>query len=176
MPDPSKPCFTANPDSKNTLGKRLMIFAWRERHRGKTNHSMYATGVLTFPSWCIHQRKLIQQTSGHASIDGMQQYQRTSFGQEEAMSKVLISAQLTTRIFLSGRQKFHHSSLLLSRWIFGAVIYDTIYNGPFHLDTCLNLSLPTPLSLTQSVKSLFPTYEHYYCLTVNAAVFFPFSI
>ena len=51
----------------------------------KTNHSLRATGV----SEAGVPDKIIQEQSGHLSMDGLCQYQRTTSEQEEDVSKVL---------------------------------------------------------------------------------------
>lgn len=56
----------------------------------KTNHSLRATGVSTLFQAGVPE-KVIQQRSGHLSLDGLRQYQRTTVDQHEAVSKVLAS-------------------------------------------------------------------------------------
>ena len=56
----------------------------------KTNHSLRATGVSDLFQAGVPE-KMIQERSGHLSLDGLRQYQRTTLMQDEAVSRVLTS-------------------------------------------------------------------------------------
>ena len=55
----------------------------------KTSHSLRATGVSSLFQAGVPE-KVIQERSGHRSLDGLQQYQHTTIGQQQ-VSKVLAS-------------------------------------------------------------------------------------
>lgn len=54
----------------------------------KTNHSLRATGVCNLFQAGVPE-KLIQQRSGHHSLEGLRQYQRTTLDPEKAVSRLL---------------------------------------------------------------------------------------
>ena len=85
----SKPWYTAKPIGKNTLASMVKEICAHGNIAGrKTNHSLRATGVSDlFHAGVPH--KIIQERSGHLSMDGLRQYERTTTEQEESVSKVL---------------------------------------------------------------------------------------
>ena len=56
----------------------------------KTNHSLRATGVSNVFQVGVPE-KLSQERSGHLSVDGLRQYQRTTTSQHQAVSTVFAS-------------------------------------------------------------------------------------
>ena len=90
--DPTTPWFTAMPIGKNILVKLVKDMCKEANLEGnKTNHSLRATGVSSLFQAGVPE-KLIQQRSGHLSLDGLRQYQRTTLEQEKDVSGVLASA------------------------------------------------------------------------------------
>lgn len=67
--DPTKPRYTANLTGRNTLGKFVKEICDKGNIDGhKTNHSLRATGVSDLFQAGVPE-KLIQQRSGHLSLD-----------------------------------------------------------------------------------------------------------
>ena len=89
--DVSKPWYTAKAIGKNILGKMVKGICVDANIPGrKTNHSLRAMGVSDLFQASVPE-KIIQERSGHLSMDGLRQYQRTTTEQEEDISKVLAS-------------------------------------------------------------------------------------
>ena len=89
--DASKPWFTANPIGRNTLNNMVKEICRDGEIAGeKTNHSLRATGESTLFQAGVPE-KIIQERSGHLSLNGLRQYQRTTLGQQEVVSKLLTS-------------------------------------------------------------------------------------
>ena len=61
----------------------------------KTNHSLRATGASTMFQSSVWE-KIIPTTTGHGSWDALHTYEKTSFQQHQAVSKVQMSTQLTS--------------------------------------------------------------------------------
>ena len=94
--DPSKPWFTSNPVGKNTLSKMVKEMCSESGVNGeKTNHSLRATGISDLYQAGVPE-KVIQERSGHLSISGLRQYERTTLGQQQAVSRILSSREGTT--------------------------------------------------------------------------------
>ena len=77
VPDnPAVPWFTSVPIGKNTLSKMVKIMCEQASITGKrTNHSLRATGITTMFQAGLPE-KVIQDRSGHRSIDGLHKYER----------------------------------------------------------------------------------------------------
>ena len=56
--------------------------------KGKTNHSLWATGATRLFEANVPE-KLIQERTGHCSIDALQMYERTSVTQQKEASSVI---------------------------------------------------------------------------------------
>ena len=86
-----KQWFTARPIGRNMLSKMVKEICQEGGINGrKTNHSLRATGVSDLFQAGVPE-KMIQERSGHLSLDGLRQYQRTTLMQDEAVSRVLTS-------------------------------------------------------------------------------------
>ena len=87
--DPTQPWFTANPVGKNSLSKMVKEMCIKAGITGlKTNHSLRATGVSNMYQAGVPE-KLIQERTGHLSVDGLRHYERTTVGQQAAVSRIL---------------------------------------------------------------------------------------
>ena len=81
--DVSKPWYTAKAIGKNTLAKMVKDICVDASICGrKTNHSLRATGVPDLFQAGVPD-KIIKEQSGHLSMDGLHQYQRTTSDQGE---------------------------------------------------------------------------------------------
>ena len=79
--DPSKPWFTLTPVGKNRLNKLLKeMCVAAGLSNSFTNHSLRAYGATAMFQAGIPE-KLIQQRTGHRSIDTLRKYERTSESQ-----------------------------------------------------------------------------------------------
>ena len=61
----------------------------------KTNHSLRATGASELYHAGVPE-KIIQEPTGHLSLTGLRNYERTSDKQQKAVSHILQSKQTTT--------------------------------------------------------------------------------
>jgi len=85
--DPSKPWYTSIPIGKHTLHTKSMC-AQAGICGHKTNHSLRATGATE-----LYKRgapeKLIQERTGHRSLEGLRTYERSDDDQHKAASLLL---------------------------------------------------------------------------------------
>ena len=87
--NPSAPWFKIVPIGKNTLSKMLKNMCERAGISGEyTNHSLRAYGATTLFQAQVPE-KLIQQRTGHRSLDALRQYERTSTTQLFDVSNVM---------------------------------------------------------------------------------------
>ena len=61
----------------------------------KNNNSLRATGALDLYQADVPE-KLIQERTGHLSVSGLRHYERTTVGQQQAVSRILSSTDGTT--------------------------------------------------------------------------------
>ena len=85
--------FTTTPVGKNTLSKDLCVEAGVSGQ--KSNHSLRATGCTELYQASVPE-KVIQERTGHLSLAGLRQYERTSSKQQEVVSRILASKEPTT--------------------------------------------------------------------------------
>lgn len=122
--------FTANPIGKNTLAKIVKEMCEEGNIKGrKTNHSLRATGVSDLFQAGVPE-KLIQERSGHMSIDGLRQYQRTTLGQEEAVSKVLTTGSTYNQHLSLQQTRFAPQHITPAPQMSFSGCSVTIYNSP----------------------------------------------
>ena len=87
--NPSAPWFKTTPVGKNILGtmiKRMCNNAGISE--GFTNHSLHAHGATTLFHADVPE-KLIQQRTGHHSVEALHQYERTSQSQLLDISNIM---------------------------------------------------------------------------------------
>ena len=90
--DPSQPWFTSTPVGKNTLNNMMKQMCQNAGISQQfTNHSLRAFGATKLFQAGVSE-KLIQQRTGHRSVEALRQYERTSSAQlldvSNAMSNV----------------------------------------------------------------------------------------
>ena len=86
---PSEPWFKMTPVGKNTLGTMVKRMCDRAGISGGfTNHSLRAYGATTLFRAEVPE-KLIQQRTGHRSIEALRQYEHTSESQQVDVSYVM---------------------------------------------------------------------------------------
>ena len=91
-----QPWFTITPVGKNTLVKMVKdICADAVIGGSKSNHSLRATGATELYQAGVPE-KVIQERTGHLSLAGLRQYERTSEKQHEAVSQVLAAKENVT--------------------------------------------------------------------------------
>ena len=93
----------------------------------KRNHSLRATGVSDLFQAGVPD-KIIQERSGHLSMDGLRQQQRTTSEQQEDVSKVLASGCSYVSIQQSHQQVMPQRTYPTVQNFSGCSV--TIYNGP----------------------------------------------
>jgi len=87
--DPFAPWFMSTPIGKNTLGKMLAtMYADADISGHKTNHSLRAYGTTQLFRAGIPE-KVIQDRSGHRSLEGLRKYERISDKQKQEACKAL---------------------------------------------------------------------------------------
>ena len=87
--DPSKPWFTTTPIGRNKLGVMLKQMCQDAGIDGRySNHSLRAAGATTMFQAGVPE-KLMQQRTGHRSIEGLRRYERTSETQLVDISNVV---------------------------------------------------------------------------------------
>ena len=90
---PGQPWFTTTAVGKNTLAKMVKdVCADAGIGGNKTNHSLRATGATELYQAGVPE-KVIQERTGHLSLTGLRQYERTSDKQHEAASHVLAAKE-----------------------------------------------------------------------------------
>jgi hypothetical protein len=84
------PWFTSQPMGKNQLSKMVSNMFQKAGISGKnvTNHSLRASGTTQLYRAGAPEN-IIQERTGHKSLDALQLYERTSMDQHENVSKVL---------------------------------------------------------------------------------------
>ena len=101
----SIPWYTVKPIGKNTLAGMVKEICAHGNIAGwKTNHSLCATGVSDLFHAGVPD-KIIQERSGHLSMDGLRQYEHTTTEQEESVSKVLGSG--CSYVSIQQSQSYH---------------------------------------------------------------------
>ena len=89
--DPCAPWFTAVPVGKNKLSEMMKTMALEGKlDKPLTNHSLRAYGVTKMFAANVSE-KLMMERSGHRSIDGLRQYERTNAVQELQVCNALQS-------------------------------------------------------------------------------------
>ena len=89
--NPDNPWFSITPVGKNTLANMVKDICKDVKISGnKTNHSLRATGASSMFQAGVPE-KIIQQWTGHRSLPGLRQYERTTIEQQKAVCKVLSS-------------------------------------------------------------------------------------
>ena len=102
--DPNMPWYSAVPLGKHTLQQKVKKMCADAGINGnKTNHSLRATGATELYKRGVPE-KLIQERTGHRSLESLRTYERTSEEQHKAASSVL-SASSHTAVIGSHQQK-----------------------------------------------------------------------
>ena len=89
--DPSAPWFKNQPIGKNTLGTMVKEMCQEAGIHGKTNHSLRATGATEMYVAGVPE-KIIQERTGHRSLDGLRSYERSTLEQHQTVSKIASSS------------------------------------------------------------------------------------
>ena len=111
---------TVTPVGRHTLNEKMCNMAGISGN--KTNHSLKATRATHMYESGVPE-KLIQERIGHNSLEALRLYERSSAGQHQTVSKILLAAQ---------QQMYHH-------------ITDT--HSLFHMQSSIEQSQIYPLSL-----------------------------
>ena len=84
--------YEAVPAGKNKLGSMVKDMCLEAGVDHKTNHSLRATGATTLFHSNVPE-KMIQNVTGHRSLEALRKYERTSDEQNEAVSEIMMSGQ-----------------------------------------------------------------------------------
>ena len=88
--DTSKPWYAAQPIGRDTLQNKLRTMCKLAGSNGsKTNHSLRAAGATQM----YDCEKIIQERTGHRSLDALRMYERTNVEQQQAVSAILTAPQ-----------------------------------------------------------------------------------
>jgi len=88
---PNKPWFSCTPVGRNTLAKAVGEMCTKANISApKTNHSLRATDCSKLFQAGVPE-KVIQQRTGHLSLQGMHHYEHTTSQQQQAVSRILNS-------------------------------------------------------------------------------------
>ena len=91
--DPTAPWFGVTPVGRNVLAKVVSeMFQEAGVSERKTNHSLRAAGVSQLFEAGVDE-KVIQNRSGHRSIDALRMYENVTPVQQQAVSNILTSGQ-----------------------------------------------------------------------------------
>ena len=93
---PDQPWFTTSPVGKNALAKVVKnICADAGVGGSKSNQSLHTTGATELYQAGVPE-KILQERTGHLSLTGLRQYERTSVQQHVAVSHVLAAKENVT--------------------------------------------------------------------------------
>ena len=84
---------------KNNLSTIIKDMCEEAGIRGKTNHSMRASGATAMFQNNVPERVVIQSVTGHRSLDSLRAYERISTTQHTEVSKILMSNHTTVESF-----------------------------------------------------------------------------
>ena len=111
----------------------------------KTNHSLRATGATTLFRASVPE-KLIQQRTGHRSVEALRQYEHTTTSQHEKVSKVLASVDVNAGTLPSVSKPVQQPSAPLAP-----------YQPGFNFQGCtVNITLGQPSYFAPSMSSALP--------------------
>ena len=100
--DPSAPWYSAVPIGKHTLNDKVKKMCLEAGVQGnKTNHSLRATGATRMYQSGIPE-KVIQERTGHRSLEGLRSYERSSEQQHQI-------ASASTVLSIPQTQTYHHA-------------------------------------------------------------------
>ena len=88
--NPDDPWFICMPIGRNTLDTLVAKMFATVGIEGKTNHSLRVTGASRLFTSKVPE-KIVQQRTGHRSLEALRKYERTSKDQEVAVSSILSS-------------------------------------------------------------------------------------
>ena len=112
--NPLDPWYASVPVSKDTLRKKLSIMCKQAGISGnKTNHSLRATSATQLYDSGAPE-KLIQERTGHPSLEALRSYERTNAHQHHSASSILSAAKPTPyavmqQNYASERTRFAHT-------------------------------------------------------------------
>lgn len=87
----NSPWFTSSRCGRNHLSGVVKQMCTDGEIEEKTNHSLRVTGATRMFNAQVPE-KIIQERTGHRSLDALRAYQRTSISQQKAVSSILASA------------------------------------------------------------------------------------
>ena len=137
------PWFSSVPVGKNALSKMVQEMCSKANIQGKkTNHSLRASGITQMFQAGLPE-KVIQDRSGHCSLDGLRKYERVSEEQQAEACKVLApyfpsDKENATHTFNQNTSVHHFKQQHQPTCSFsGAVLQNctiNVFNGPQHSD------------------------------------------
>lgn len=84
--------YDSVPVGKNTLGTMVRDMCAEAGIEKKTNHSLRATGATAMFSASIPE-KIIQNSTGHRTLESLRKYEKTSIPQHQAVSSLLMTGK-----------------------------------------------------------------------------------
>ena len=108
--DPNHPWYTNVPLGKNTLERNLATICDRAGIEGSiTNHSLRATSAIQMYRNGVPE-KVIQERTGHRSLEALRVYERSDSEQHQPVSRVLSSCGVNNNAHQSHKVAHRHSS------------------------------------------------------------------
>ena len=102
--NPSAPWYSSVAIGKHTLSQKIKSMCMQAGVTGhKTNHSLHATGTTQMYEKGIPE-KLIQERTGHRSLEALRTYERTNSRQHQAVSNLLLTT--TNTHYVQEMQRF----------------------------------------------------------------------
>ena len=112
--DPTSPWYSNQPVGKHTLEVKLSRMCSLTGIEGRiTNHSLRATAATQLYEMGVPE-KVIQERTGHRSLDSLRVYERTSTHQQQAASNILSSSNVHTYAEQVQIAKHHSQTSTLS--------------------------------------------------------------
>ena len=151
--DPSLPWYSAVPVGRDTLHKKMSTMCKQAGVQGHiTNHSLRATSATRMYERNVPE-KIIQERTGHRSLESLRCYERTSGLQHQTVSNIL-SAPKPTQHSTCDRAHYSHTMTTDA----GVHKQRTTYAPPGfsfqHLNGCtINIVNSTPPQVTSTTMS-----------------------
>ena len=100
------PWYTATPIGKHTLNDKVKKMCLTAGVQGnKTNHSLRATGATQMYESGVPE-KIIQERTGHRSLEGLRSYEQSNAQQHQAVSTILSAPQ--TQMYMHAQHITYH--------------------------------------------------------------------
>ena len=144
----TEPWYSSVPVGKNTLNNKIRMMCDKAKIQGnKTNHSLRATGATALFDSGIPE-KVIQERTGHRSVEALRTYEHTTENQHRQVSSIL---SMATHVGTSSSKENRSENLQSS-------YYPSISFG--HLHGCtININSAPPTSFKSTIAREAASYS-----------------